>query len=99
MDCDEMMKWAVFYYSGAATAAGITYRGALICTPSGVLPEDDATMQRIYAALGRCGIESWEMFGVNNAGCSDAPLSVPDYGFTEWREVSLGDSLNASATQ
>lgn len=99
MDCDEMMQWAVFYYSGAATTAGITYRGALICTPSGSVPEDPAAMQRINAALDRCGIRSWEMFDVNNDCCSDAPLSVPDYGFTDWRELSAADQLQAPATQ
>lgn len=87
MGCDEQMRWAVFYYSGAATAAGITYRGALICTPSGTLPEDPAIMQLINGALGRCGVQGWEMFSVNNDSCSDAPLSVPDYGFTEWRAL------------
>lgn len=87
MDCDEQMKWVVFYYSGAATAAGITYRGALICTQTGNLPEDPAAMKPINAALTRCGIEPWEMFGVDNACCSDAPLSVPDYGFIDWKEL------------
>ena len=29
------MSWAVFYYSGAASAAGTNYRGALVVTPDG----------------------------------------------------------------
>jgi VDE lipocalin domain len=88
MDCDEMLKWVVFYYSGAAAAAGITYRGALICTPSGKLPDDEGAMLLIKAALERCGIETWEMFDVDNECCSDAPLSVPDYGLTDWLALS-----------
>jgi hypothetical protein len=89
MDADEDLRWVVFYYSGAAAAAGITYRGALICTPSGKLPEDERTMLLINAALKRCGIQSWEMFSVDNECCTDAPLSVPEYGFTDWRALDL----------
>lgn len=98
MDCDDMMQWAVFYYSGAASAAGITYRGALICTPSGTAPDDPAAMQCINAALERCGIRAWEMFDVNNECCSDAPLCVPDYGSTEWRGLSASGQVDAPET-
>lgn len=87
MDCGEDLSWAVFYYSGAASAAGITYRGALICTVSGHLPQDDDVNARVDAALQACGIRRWEMFTVKNDACSDAPLSVPDSGDTRLREI------------
>lgn len=88
MDCEEGFAWAVFYYSGAASAAGITYRGALICTPSGRVPEDPEATRRIDAALASCGIRPWEMYTVDNAQCDEAPLSVPDYGDVVWRELA-----------
>lgn len=88
MDCAEDFSWAVFYYSGAASAAGITYRGALICTPSGRLPEGPAAEARVDAALAACGIRRWEMYTVDNTQCGEAPLSVPDYGDVRWRELT-----------
>jgi hypothetical protein len=80
MDCAEDLSWAVFYYSGAASAAGITYRGALICTETGRLPVGQEAEERVEAALKACGIRRWEMFGVDNESCADAPLSVPAAG-------------------
>lgn len=88
MDCDEEFAWAVFYYGGAASAAGITYRGALICSPSGRVPEDAAAKERIEAALDACGIQMWEMYSVDNDDCASAPLSVPDDGRVDWRELA-----------
>lgn len=79
MDCAEDLEWSVFYYSGAASAAGITYRGALICTPTGAWPTSEGSRERIGAALAACGIRVWEMSEVDNCDCADAPLSTPDY--------------------
>lgn len=78
IDVAEDLSWAVFYYAGAASAAGITYRGALICTPTGELPEGAEANGRVDAALAACGIRRWEMFAVDNSQCADAPLSTPD---------------------
>jgi VDE lipocalin domain len=83
----EGMEWAVFYYAGAASAAGITYRGALICTATGQLPRSDGALQQIEVALGKCSIRMWEMYEVNNLQCANAPLSVPEYGSTRWQEL------------
>ena len=88
MDCAEDMAWAVYYYSGAASAAGITYRGALICTPSGELPTGAEASERVDAALAACGIKRWEMFAVDNAACADAPLSVPASGDVRLRALA-----------
>jgi VDE lipocalin domain len=87
MDCAEDFTWAVFYYSGAASVAGITYRGALVCTPSGHLPEGDEVNARVDAALRECGIRRWEMFDCDNDCCADAPLSVPESGDTRLRAL------------
>ena len=88
MDCAEDMTWAVFYYSGAASTAGITYRGALICTQSGEVPTDAAVNARVDKALHACGIRRWEMFYVDNCNCADAPLSVPASGDTRLRAIA-----------
>ena len=89
MDCAADFSWAVFYYAGAASAAGITYRGALICTPSGHLPADSDANRAIDDALRRCGVRRWEMFNVDNDECDGAPLSVPDSGDTALREAAV----------
>lgn len=88
MDCAEDLSWAVFYYAGAASAAGITYRGALICSRTGAVPRGDEATQRIDAALAACGIRRWEMFEVDNCKCADAPLSVPRSGDTRLRAIA-----------
>eukprot|EP01041_Mallomonas_annulata_P003646 gene3646-7273_t len=35
LDCAEDLSWAVFYYTGAASAAGTSYTGALVVSPDG----------------------------------------------------------------
>jgi hypothetical protein len=94
---DGALEWAVFYYSGAAAAAGITYRGALICTASGMMPEGAAALERVNGALALCGIRPWEMFQANNSNCGSAPLSVPPYGLTDW--LALQDTIGKAAPQ
>jgi VDE lipocalin domain len=88
MDCADDMAWAVFYYSGAASAAGITYRGALICTASGRLPEGAEINHRVDAALRACGIRRWEMFTADNEQCADAPLSMPESADVRLRAIA-----------
>ena len=72
LDADDDLDWAVFYYSGAASAAGTSYTGALIVTRDGSWPEamrdpSSETYQRIKSALGRGGIELWEVYEVTNS--------------------------------
>lgn len=71
LDCDDQLEWGVFYYSGAAAAAGTSYTGALIVTRDGDWPRDmrDAsseTHRRISEALARGGINLWEVYEVSN---------------------------------
>eukprot|EP00892_Ulva_mutabilis_P006169 jgi/Ulvmu1/3924/UM018_0147.1 len=99
MDCAEDFSWAVFYYSGAASTAGITYRGALICTPTGRAPQGAAAQQRVDAALAACGIRRWEMYAVDNKQCTEAPLSVPDYGNIQWRELAAPEAPATEAQE
>jgi hypothetical protein len=78
LDCADDLSWGVFYYAGAASAAGTNYRGALIVSPDGKWPTmTDDTYARIESALGRGGIKLWEMFEVSNtdcgAGCAAGP--------------------------
>lgn len=87
MACAEDLDWAVFYYSGAASAAGITYRGALLCSPTGAVPTGRDIEQQVNAALEACGIRPWEMFTVDHSCCAEAPLSVPESGDTKLRAI------------
>jgi len=71
LDCDDDLGWAVFYYGGAAAAAGTSYTGALIVTRSGAWPEgmDDVnsdTHRRVAAALARGGIKLYEVYPVGS---------------------------------
>ena len=36
--CDDHLAWALFYYAGAAAAAGQTYVGAILATADGLWP-------------------------------------------------------------
>ena len=38
MACDDDLAWALFYYAGAAAAAGQTYVGAILATADGRWP-------------------------------------------------------------
>ena len=98
MDCADDLSWAVFYYSGAASTAGITYRGALLCTPSGLWPEPPEAKQRIGLALAACSIRIWEMSEVENCSeiCGDAPLVVPDDANIVPVSVLAGGKVQAS---
>lgn len=79
LDCDDNLEWAVFYYSGAASAAGTSYTGALVVSKDGTWPDmttgDAGT--RIQAALDRAGIKMWELFQVSNADCEDSCAAGP----------------------
>lgn len=54
----------MFYYAGAATAAGQSYTGALLVSRDGGWP-DDGEMPRVEKAFDTCGIKLWELFEVN----------------------------------
>ena len=77
VDCADDLSWAVFYYSGAAAAAGTSYSGALLITRSGDWPEmstdtnTEAGQQalRIERAMATGGIKMWELFEVLNGCC------------------------------
>jgi hypothetical protein len=64
LDADEQLQWAVFQYVGAASAAGQSYTGALLVTPSGEWPTDPSANSRMEAALAQAQIQSWEMYMV-----------------------------------
>ncbi|PNW78726.1 hypothetical protein CHLRE_09g388060v5 [Chlamydomonas reinhardtii] len=75
VDCDENLDWCLFYYSGAASTAGLAYSGAVLGTPDGGMPGPQHT-QRLHTALRRAGIEPWELSFVDNSKCADAPLQI-----------------------
>lgn len=83
LDCADDMSWAVFYYSGAASAAGTSYQGGLVCTRTGEWPSmpggtDDPTYKRISAALQKGGIEMYELFEVKQ---SEVDRTPPPLGY------------------
>lgn len=73
LDCDDALQWCLFYYSGAASVAGVSYSGAILATFDGGYPEA-SEMPRVAAALDRAGIKTWELSTVDNSACQDAPL-------------------------
>lgn len=58
-----MESTGVFYYAGAATAAGQSYTGALLVSRDGSWP-DEGEMDRVEKAFDGCGIKLWELFEV-----------------------------------
>ncbi|EFJ31817.1 hypothetical protein SELMODRAFT_408066 [Selaginella moellendorffii] len=85
VDCADDLSWGLFYYSGAATAAGQSYSGAVLVSPDGMWPGEQHS-ERVNAALGRCGIKLWEMYTVTNNRYGDEddesgeeiPLGLPE---------------------
>mmetsp|Transcript_6791 Transcript_6791/g.19665 ORF Transcript_6791/g.19665 Transcript_6791/m.19665 type:complete len:111 (-) Transcript_6791:56-388(-) len=77
MDAADDLSWIVFFYSGAAKAAGQAYNGALVATADGEPPKASEA-SRIAAALQRGGVQPWEMYTVDNSACTGcgAPLGV-----------------------
>lgn len=73
VDVDEELKWALFYYSGAAAAAGIAYSGAVLGTKDGNAPPL-SEQNKISQALERCGIKEWELSAVDYSSCENPPL-------------------------
>ena len=74
--CSDDMTAAVFYYRGAAAAAGQSYSGAVLVSKDGNFPSSETIMDHVIDALRRCGIELWEMKAVTNSNCEDAPLTA-----------------------
>jgi hypothetical protein len=74
IDCAEDLSFCLFYYSGAAATAGLSYSGAVLGTPDGLWPADHT--QRIHGALRQAGIEPWELSIVDNSACGGAPLTA-----------------------
>jgi hypothetical protein len=77
VDVKEDLSWGLFYYSGAAAAAGQSYTGAILVTRDGKWPPESEA-PRISDALNKCGIKVWELYRVNNKGCSDPPIGIPE---------------------
>lgn len=77
VDVKDDLSWGLFYYSGAAAAAGQSYTGAILVTQDGSWPPESEAI-RLNSALDKCGIKVWELYRVNNAGCSNPPLSIPE---------------------
>lgn len=77
VDVTDDLSWGLFYYSGAARAAGQSYTGAVLVTPDGTWPSKDEA-QRVNSALEKCGIKDWELYMVDNSCCTNAPLGIPE---------------------
>jgi hypothetical protein len=46
LDCEEGLDWCVFYYSGAASRAGLSYSGAILASRSGDWPQSQVGSSR-----------------------------------------------------
>lgn len=69
VDVADDLSWLLFFYAGAAAAAGQSYSGSILVTPDGKWPEPQYE-ERLLAAFDRAGIKKWEFFGVNwNCNC------------------------------
>ncbi|KXZ54082.1 hypothetical protein GPECTOR_5g188 [Gonium pectorale] len=75
LDCDDELEFCLFYYSGAASTAGLSYSGAVLGTSDGRMPGPQHT-ERLNAALRRAGIQPWELSYVDNSDCGGAPLDI-----------------------
>ena len=77
VDAADDLSWALFAYSGAASAAGQAYSGAVFSSPSGDWPPPHE-LERVRAAHAACGIMMWELFSVDNSAAltDGAPLEL-----------------------
>uniref|UniRef100_A0A0G4I4C8 VDE lipocalin domain-containing protein n=1 Tax=Chromera velia CCMP2878 TaxID=1169474 RepID=A0A0G4I4C8_9ALVE len=100
LDCAEDFSWAVFYYAGAASVAGLQYSGALVCSEDGTWPfktsegqEACEAARRTVASLETGQIQTWELFECHNeeATCSGAPVGLSG----EARETHNHHPMNA----
>jgi len=76
LDAEDGLDWSLFYYRGAASAAGMSYSGAVLATRDGEWPGGAESARRIESALAAAGIEPWELTRVDNseAAVQGAPL-------------------------
>ncbi|GMH06655.1 hypothetical protein Nepgr_008495 [Nepenthes gracilis] len=77
VDVADDLSWGLFHYHGAARVAGQSYTGAVLVSPDGQCPNGRED-PRLASALGKCGIEDWELFTVDNRSCQDPPLMIPE---------------------
>jgi hypothetical protein len=75
LDVDEDLGWGAFYYSGAASKAGLSYTGAILTSRDGLWPEGAAARARIEAALARAGTLPWELSNVTHDASGGAPMA------------------------
>ncbi|CAD7701109.1 unnamed protein product [Ostreobium quekettii] len=75
---EEDLSWGLFFYSGAAAAAGMSYSGAVLVSSHGQWPPEEQK-PRLHAALDKAGIKEWELFKVDNSCelCQNAPIDIP----------------------
>jgi hypothetical protein len=76
IDAAEDLSWVLFYYTGAASRAGMSYSGAVLGTKDGAWPSAHGQAARVEAALARAGIMPWEVSRVDNSNCAGAPLEL-----------------------
>eukprot|EP00850_Spirogloea_muscicola_P018166 SM000163S02334 [mRNA] locus=s163:300101:303983:- [translate_table: standard] len=105
VDVCEDLSWGLFYYSGAAAAAGQSYTGAVLVTPDGNWP-GERHEERLLLALDSCGIKLWELFrvpGVAICGLARAlpssqglgALSVQAYGQVNGERLEITVALDS----
>lgn len=63
VDAADDLSWVLFFYAGAAAAAGQAYSGSILVTPDGKWPV--GYDERLLTAFDRAGIKKWEFFKVN----------------------------------
>ena len=82
LDVADDLSWGAFYYSGAASAAGLSYTGAILTSRTGAWPEGEGARARIAAALEGAGIKVWELSNVNwnETAAAGAPLQPDSVG-------------------
>ncbi|KAK7247501.1 hypothetical protein RIF29_42384 [Crotalaria pallida] len=78
VDVADDLGWGLFFYRGAARAAGHSYTGSVLVSQDGTLPNDGESRAKIIAALEKCEIKEWELYTVDNCSCIDPPLEIPE---------------------
>ena len=79
--CEDDLSWVLFFYCGAASAAGLSYTGAILASRTGEWPGEEHNA-KLEEAFERASLKSWELCNVDNCSCSGAPLSL---------ETEMGD--------
>ncbi|CAE8626280.1 unnamed protein product [Polarella glacialis] len=66
LGADDELRWAAVFFTGVAQNAGQAYRGCMLLTKDGLLPNQNS-MEQLEATISRAGLQLWELVAMDNS--------------------------------